>query len=91
MNIVFEFEVVTDDLLCQVTKILGVFPDYDTAREFYESQLVKRGLDPGKVLQKKVGDKGLYFMPEGCEFTLVINLNWIKELTDKVNEMEMRE
>jgi len=80
MYIVFEYQVITEDLTCMIDKVLGVFSDFDIARDFYLNEIVKRGLDPDKLLQKRIGDKGLFFFSEDHETLLFTDLNIIEQV-----------
>jgi len=80
MYIVFEYQVITEDLTCMIDKVLGVFSDFDIAKDFYLNEVDKRGLDPDKLLQKRIGDKGLFFFSEDHETLLFTDLNIIEQV-----------
>lgn len=86
MYIIFEYQVITEDLTCMIDKALGVFADFDIARDFYLNEIVKRGLDPDKLLQKRIGDKGLFFFSEDHQTCLFTDLNII----ERVYQMRMK-
>jgi len=87
MHIVFEYQVIHENLTCVVTTVLGVFQDYDIARDFYMNEVDKRGLNPNRILEKQVGDKGVFFMSEGLDSCLFIDLNYIENLYNYRVEM----
>lgn len=97
MNIVFEYQVINESLTCVVTKVLGVFQDYDIARDFYMNEVEKRQLNPEMLLKKQVGDTGVFFMSEGRDSCLFIDLHYIENLYNyrvkmsKQKIMEQRE
>jgi len=80
MYIIFEYQVITEDLTCMIDKVLGVFCDFDIARDFYLNEVVKRGLDPDKLLQKRIGDRGLFFFSEDNQTCLFTDLNIIEQV-----------
>lgn len=80
MYIIFEYEVITDGLLCVVDKVLGVFTDYQTAKDFFINERDKRNLDPNKLLDKKVGDRGITFFGQGHTSHLLTDLKLIEAI-----------
>jgi len=87
MNIVFEYQVIYENLTCVVTKVLGVFQDYDIAKDFYHREVNKRGLNPEMLLKKQVGDTGVFFMSEEVDSCLFIDLHYIENLYNYRVEM----
>jgi len=80
MYIVFEYEVVTDELLCEITKALGVFNDFWSARQFFHLEADRRALNTQmSLLEKKKGDTGLFLFEKGRGSCLLIDLKMIEE------------
>jgi len=80
MYIVFEYEVVTDELLCEITKALGVFNDFLSARQYFNLEIDRRALNTQmSLLEKKKGDTGLFLFGKGKGSCLLIDLKMIEE------------
>lgn len=80
MYIVFEYEVVTDELLCEIIKVLGVFNDFWSARQYFNLEIDRRALNTQmSLLEKKKGDIGLFLFEKGKGSCLLIDLKMIEK------------
>lgn len=88
MTIVYEYEVINEDLVCMITNALGVFDDYETTKEFFIREAEKRNLIEGKFLDKKKGEKGLFIIANEQHSLLFLNLKLLKQLQDEKRERD---